>query len=121
MRASLRVCAFVVFVLAGTPAYAQSTQGALLGRVSDSTTGLGVVGARVECVNHETGQTISTTVDTFGLYSLLSLSPGTYAVTITQDKYQSQQTRSVEVRVAARVELNFRLRPLSDLWEAGRN
>jgi tetratricopeptide (TPR) repeat protein len=108
-------------VRGAAPVHAQSTQGVLLGRVIDSTTGLGVAGARVECVNNETRQTLSTTTGAFGLYSVPSLSPGTYAVTITENKYQSQQARSVEVRVAARVELNFRLRPLSDLWEAGRS
>jgi hypothetical protein len=122
MRASLPVCALVVLVLRGAaPVRAQSTQGVLLGRVTDSTTSLGVAGARVECVNNETRQTLSTTTGAFGLYSVPSLSPGTYAVTVTENKYQSQQARSVEVRVAARVELNFRLRPLSDLWEAGRS
>jgi len=33
--------------------------------------------------------------------------------------YQSQQARALELPVAARVELNFRLRPLYDVWEAG--
>src|ERR1700728_2754186 len=122
MRSSLLVCALVVLVLRGAAAvYAQSTQGVLLGRVTDSTTGLGIAGARLECVNNETRQTLSTTTGAFGLYSIPSVSPGTYAVTVTANKYQSQQARSVEVRVAARVELNLRLRPLSDLWEAGRS
>jgi hypothetical protein len=122
MRSSLLVCALVVLVLRGAAAvYAQSTQGVLLGRVTDSTTGLGIAGARLECVNNETRQTLSTTTGAFGLYSVPSVSAGTYAVTVTENKYQSQQARSVEVRVAARVELNLRLRPLSDLWEAGRS
>ncbi len=122
MRASPFVCALLALFLPGSaPVHAQSTQGILLGRVTDSTTSLGVAGARVECINSETRQTLSTTTGAFGLYSVPSLSPGTYAVTITENKYQSQQARSVEVRVASRVELNFRLRPLSDLWEAGRS
>src|SRR5262249_23715849 len=116
------VCALGVLLLHGSaPVHAQSTQGVLLGRVTDSTTSLGVAGARVECVNNETRQMLSAVTGPFGNYSVPSLSPGTYAVTVTDQKYQSQQARAVEVRVAARVELNIRLRPLSDLWEAGRN
>src|ERR1019366_5470946 len=62
----------------------------------------------------------SATAGLFGLYSFSSLSPGRYAVTVSENSYQAQQALAVEVTVASRVELNFRLRPLSDLWEAGR-
>ena len=34
-------------------------------------------------------------------------------------EYQSQELQNIELTVAARVELDFRLRPLSDVWEAG--
>ena len=122
MRVSSLATALAALIVAGSmPLRAQSTQGVLLGRVTDSTTSLGVAGARVECVNTETRQTLSTTTSAFGLYSVPSVSPGVYAVTITESTHQSQQARAVEVRVASRVELNFRLRPLSDLWESGRS
>jgi hypothetical protein len=121
MRVTPLVCALAAAVLCDASVFAQSTQGVLLGRITDSTTSLGVAGAHVECLNTETRQTLSAATDTFGLYAVPSLSPGIYTVTVTGDKYQSQQARAVEVRVASRVELNFPLRPLSDLWEAGRS
>ena len=121
MRASslVRAVAAAILFSAGT-LNAQSTQGVLLGRVTDALTGLAVRTARIECVNTATRQSYSVTAGLFGLYSVSSLSPGTYAVTVTENKYQTQQARAVEVTVASRVELNFSLRPLSDLWEAGR-
>ena len=121
MRAPSLFCAAVGAVLfSATPVPAQSTQGVLLGQVTDLLTGLAVKAAHVDCVNTETLQAYSATAGTFGFYSLSSLSPGTYAVTVTENNYQSQQARAIVVTVASRVELNFRLRPLSDLWEAGR-
>ncbi len=107
-------------VLGAIPAGAQSTQGVLLGQVNDSITGLAVQSARIECVSTETGLTFTAAVGQFGFYAVTALSPGTYSVTITANDYQAQQARQVEIAVASRVELNFRLRPLSDLWEAGR-
>src|ERR1035441_6184416 len=106
----LLVCAAVGAVLFGaTPAGAQSTQGDLLGQVTDSLTGLGVKTAHIECVNTETRQAYSATAGLFGLYSFSSLSPGRYAVTVSENSYQAQQALAVEVTVASRVELNFRL------------
>jgi hypothetical protein len=37
----------------------------------------------------------------------------------TRAGYQSQQAGALEILVASRVELNFKVRPLSDVWEAG--
>lgn len=119
MKAPPLVCAVFV-VLGAIPAGAQSTQGVLLGQISDSITSLAVKSARIECVNAETGLTFTAAVGQFGFYAVTALSPGTYSVTITANDYQAQQARQVEIAVASRVELNFRLRPLSDLWEAGR-
>ena len=35
------------------------------------------------------------------------------------ESYQSQEVQELELTVAARIELDFRLRPLNDVWEAG--
>jgi hypothetical protein len=102
------------------PAGAQSTQGVILGRIVDSITGQAVKSASIECVNAETRRVFSANSGPLGFYAVPALSPGVYAVTVTEKDHQTQQARIVHVTVASRVELNFRLRPLSDLWEAGR-
>jgi hypothetical protein len=47
------------------------------------------------------------------------LPPGTYRLRAAADGYQTQELYQLEVPVAGRLEVNLRLRPLSDVWEAG--
>ncbi len=95
---------------------AQSTQGVLLGQISDSITSLAVRAAQVDCINAETHEKVSVGVDFFGLYAIAGLSPGTYTINVAAPGYQSQQARTLYLPVAGRVELNFRIRPLADLF-----
>jgi carboxypeptidase family protein len=98
---------------------AQSTQSVLLGAVTDSVSGQPIKAASVECRSEATGLALSVPTDASGHYIASSLSAGTYIVTVRAEGYQTQQARAVEILVASRIELNFRVRPLSDLWEAG--
>lgn len=100
------------------PTAAQTTQGLILGRITDSVTGLPVA-ASVVSTSEATGQTSGGRSEAAGEYTIGSLSPGRYRVSVDAPGYQSQQARALELPVAARVELNFRLRPLYDVWEAG--
>ena len=100
------------------PICAQTTQGLLLGRITDSVTGLPIA-ASIICTNEFTGQIVSSRSEGAGEYTIGSLSPGRYRVSVDAPAYQSQQARALELPVAARFELNFRLRPLYDVWEAG--
>ncbi len=97
---------------------AQTTQGLILGRIADSVTGIPIA-ASVTCTNDATGQISPGRSEADGLYTIGSLSPGRYRVSVDAPAYQSQQARALDVPVAARVELNFHLRPLYDVWEAG--
>jgi hypothetical protein len=100
------------------PLAAQTTQGLILGRVSDSVTGLPIA-ATIVCTNEATGQVSPGRSEQAGEYTVASLSPGRYRISVEAPAYQSQQARALELPVAARVELNFHLRPLYDVWEAG--
>ena len=97
---------------------AQTTQAVVAGRVIDSVTGKAVL-ATLTCTNEATS--IVSTVDAAlnGYYAFLSLSPGRYTLSISASKYQNQQFRNLELPVAARVEISVRIRPLTDVWEAG--
>src|SRR6185436_6046741 len=46
-------------------------------------------------------------------------SPGFYRIRATASGYQAREVQELELPVAARLELNFQLRPLNDVWEAG--
>ena len=101
------------------PVCPQTTQGIILGRVVDSLTGLAVPSASILCSRNQETAAFSARAGAAGDYAVPSLSPGRYTVTVTAPRYQTQQARAVDLSVAGRVQLNFRMRPLNDLWEAG--
>ena len=72
--------------------------------------------ATVTCTNEITGQAVFAIAEAQG-FTVPSLSPGRYRIRVSAPDYQSQEARALELPVAARFELNFRLRPLSDVWE----
>jgi len=57
--------------------------------------------------------------DEEGNYFLPLLTPGFYRVRVTAEQYQSNEAAEVEVSVASRIDLDFKLRPIADVWEAG--
>jgi hypothetical protein len=108
-------------VLLGATLSAQTTQGVISGRLVNSVTGRAIAGASLNCSSRsEDVATSATSVsDGSGYFYLPLLSPGTYRVRASSPGFQSQEVQELELRVASRVELEFRLRPLSDVWEAG--
>src|SRR5437899_142125 len=99
---------FMFFAVAGL---AQTTQGLISGRLVDSVTGKSIAGASVGYWS-STGNFAGTAAsDASGYYYLPLLSPGFYRIRVTAPSYQSQEVQEIELTVAARVELDFRLRP----------
>jgi hypothetical protein len=100
-------------------AQAQTTQGIISGRLVNSRTGRPIGGATVSCWNGEGLASGSAQSDTNGYYVLPLLSPGLYRVRAESGSYQAQEVQDVELAVASRLEIEFRMRPLSDVWESG--
>jgi hypothetical protein len=98
---------------------AQTTQGLIAGRLVNSQTGAPIAGAQISYSNGATGASGVASSDHSGNYSLPLLSPGLYRVRATAASFQSREVQELELPVAARLDLEFRLRPLSDVWEAG--
>jgi hypothetical protein len=96
----------------------QTTQGVISGRLLNSVTGRPVAGAALLCSSAD-GSSVESVSGASGYYFLPLLSPGLYRVRATAAGFQSQEVQELELRVASRVELDFRLRPLSDVWESG--
>ncbi len=99
--------------------HGQTTQGLISGRLLDSSTGQPIAGANVVFSSGLTNLGGGSTSDASGNYYLPLLSPGFYTIRVTAPGYQAQELQQLELTVAARVELDFKLRPLSDVWEAG--
>ena len=108
-----------LFVLAAGVVVCQTTQGLISGRVLDSRTARPIPGATIACADDSTNTAATALSDQDGYYFLPLLSPGTYRVRTTSDRYQSQEAQEMELDVAGRLDLSFLLRPLNDVWEAG--
>ncbi|HTM50304.1 MAG TPA: carboxypeptidase regulatory-like domain-containing protein [Bryobacteraceae bacterium] len=100
-------------------ASAQTTQGLIAGRLVNSQSGEPIARAEVSYSNAATGASGVASSDASGNFLLPMLSPGSYRIRATASGYQTREVQELELPVAARLELNFRMRPLNDVWEAG--
>ena len=111
----MRACRAACLLLAAGAARSQSTQALVVGRLTDSLTGLPVAGAVVWYASGQlAGQTGS---GGSGFYALPPLSPGMYRIRVTHPGYQAREAQEVELPVAGTIELDFRLHPLSEMPE----
>ena len=111
--------AFLVFLFCAALGLSQTTQGLISGQLADSVTGRPVIAASVFYSSATSNLAGTASSDASGYYYLPLLSPGTYQIRVTSPAYQSQEIQELDLTVAARIELDFRLRPLSDVWESG--
>jgi hypothetical protein len=110
------LCLTLLFAVA---AFSQTTQGLISGRLVNSVNGSPVAGATVAYSSSISNLAGAAQSDASGYYYLPLLSPGFYRLRVTEPAYQSQEVQELELTVAARLELDFRLRPLNDVWESG--
>jgi hypothetical protein len=109
----------VLLLVAVSALAAQTTQGLIAGRVVDSITGAAVRGAEVAYASGAGQARGASQTSGDGYYVLPLLSPGVYPLRVSAPGYQDQELQQLDLPVAARLEVQFRLRPLSDVWEAG--
>src|SRR6266436_2141969 len=107
-----------VLVCSAWIAAGQTTQGLIAGKLVNSQTGAPIAKAGISYSNAATGSSGIATSDASGNFFLPMLSPGFYRIRATAAGYQAREVQELELPVAARLELNFRLRPLNDVWEA---
>lgn len=99
-------------------AQSQTTQGVVSGEVRDSVTDQPIRDAHVASTSFESGLVATVTTDASGSYSFSSLSPGDYTISVEAERYQPQQLYELNLPVAGRLAVRFRLRPLYDVWES---
>jgi len=107
------------FLLAALALHAQSTQGVIFGRVTDLREGIPVAGAAVSYERIESRASGQMEADAAGNYTLASLTPGAYRLRASAEGYQPREFYDLRLPVAGFLEIDFRLRPLEDVWEQG--
>jgi hypothetical protein len=102
---------------------AQSTDGMIVGRILDARTQRGIEQATVTCTNLTTAEVRTARSDATGSYALMPLAPGPYYLRAELAKngkailYQPREVHEIEVPVASRIEVEFPLRPLPDVYD----
>jgi hypothetical protein len=109
----------VASILPSGPIRAQTTQGIITGRVVDSRTGAPLPGAAVGYRAYRTSDSGGALTDSRGFYSLPPLAPGFYTIRAELREYQARELQTLELNVAARLEIDFSLRPLREVLEPG--
>lgn len=110
----------LVLFLCGIPSLmAQTTQGLISGSIMNSVTGRPISGASIAYESAALAASGAYQSDTDGSYFLPLLSTGTYSVRVSAQGYQAQELQQLDLPVAGRIQIDFKLRPLSDVWEAG--
>jgi Carboxypeptidase regulatory-like domain len=107
VRNFLSVC--VLCLCAGSAALAQAGRGSISGLVTDPS-GAVVNGATVTALNRGTGVALHTVTSEAGLYSFISLNPGVYVVTASQQGFESVAQNNVSVTVDQVATANIALR-----------
>ena len=92
------LCIPVLLLAAGAPGWCQAGRGGISGLVSDPS-GAVIAGARVTALNHATGIAQSTVTTGAGLYSFISLNPGSYQVTAAHKGFENVAEDNVTVSV----------------------
>jgi hypothetical protein len=98
----------ILLLCAGSIAFAQAGRGGVSGLVTDPAGAL-IPGAKVVLLNQATGVTQRTVTSSAGLYTFISLNPGTYQVTASQTGFKSLAQQKVAVSVDQVTEVNITL------------
>src|SRR5271169_5657163 len=119
MSLSRLILATALFSGSLTLNWAQTTQGLITGRIVNLRTARPIERAKVLYTARDGTIGGEQSADSQGYFTLPLLSPGFYHLRIEAPDFQSQELEQVELAVAGRLDFNFLLRPLSDVWEAG--
>ena len=109
MRIAKAVSVIFVILLLGTAlSFAQTTLGVIAGSVTDSS-GAVVTGAMVSVQRAEGGETKVAKTGPTGDYRVESLTPGTYTVKVTAERFSATELSNVAVNASVTTPVNVRL------------
>ncbi|MFT4113122.1 carboxypeptidase regulatory-like domain-containing protein [Silvibacterium sp.] len=104
-RQYLLLCLAALFLLIAAPAFAQSTQGELVGTIKD-TSGAVIPGAKIIAVGVDTGVSNLATSTSSGAYHFPSLAIGRYTVTVTSPGFATSKSEGVVITINSSTALN---------------
>jgi len=99
-----------LLVLAVTPALAQINSGSMSGTISDSS-GAVIPNAKITATEVQTGTVYNTIANSAGIYTLPTLLPGTYDVTVVAPSFKESEVKGVLVFVSNRTGHDFTMQP----------
>jgi len=100
----------LALLLLGVPAFSQSSNGRILGTVTDTSGGV-VAGAAVTVTDVERGVTRTLTTDDAGEYNAPNLTPGTYTVRGEAKGFKRLDRANVAIQVGQEVRVDLTLQP----------
>lgn len=103
------LCLLFWALLCAQLAFAQSTTGSLLGRITDSAHAV-IPGAQVTATNEKTNVGYSATSDGAGNYQVSSLPPGAYTVKVKNQGFETAAISGVLLVIDQKQLLNFELK-----------
>jgi len=99
------------------PMAAQTTQGLISGRITNSVTAEPVAHAVVTCLNPATNTYLSVSAGSDGFYVLPLLPPGVYELEVRAPGLKAKGRFELDLGVASTLSLDFVLRPLENILE----
>lgn len=96
------------FLLTLTATMAQIAQGELMGEVRDAA-GAGVAQATVTATQESTGEELTTVTAKDGTYTLISLRPGRYTITVTKQDFRRAVREGIQLTTGERIRVDMAL------------
>ena len=96
---------------------AQTTDGFVTGTLRDSVSGNPIPGASIVCESAATNTRVPARSGEDGSFGLPLMPPGNYRVRVEEATHQAVDIQNLVLPVAGVLNLDLRLRPLSDVWE----
>jgi len=110
---AMLVCAILLSALTAGKAQSGGATGTIVGSVVDST-GAVIPGAQVSIAEADTNVTQQTTTSAAGTYSVASLKPGIYRVTVAAKGFSTTTALNVELTVGSEARVDLKLAPGSE-------
>src|SRR5947209_6785767 len=112
----LRAVAFLLAVYF-CAAQGQTTEGIILGRVTDELTGQPIPLSKIEAVHRDTGARFKS-VSRDGSYTFVRLPPGLYDISVEiDDRYRPARVDAVNLPVAGFIRQDVAVRLITDIWQ----
>lgn len=105
IRQFLRFWTLCSLFLAATMGMAQTSKGVIAGTVTDST-GAVIADANITVKNALTGETRTSSTTQVGSYRIEAVEPGTYAITVTANRFKTTTVDKVEVKASVVTTVN---------------